>query len=137
MRFRLRPLSFFLAIFCGSFAGIAIYITLAAMPASNNSRDSPTTTARTAIKSFNQAIELYRLDVGDSPPDLHELLKQPSPSPNSTGWRGPYLSHEKLPLDPWRSEYQYERLNANTGNYRVWSNGPDRLSNTNDDISKP
>ena len=144
MPFRLRPLrfqftllSFFLALFCGSLAGVAIFLILAAIPTSKPSRHSPATSTDITIKSIIKAIELYRLDVGESPPNLQALLKPPSQMPNSAGWRGPYLSNEKLPLDPWRNEYQYEQLAATTGAYRVWSKGPDRLSNTADDIFEP
>ena len=53
-----------------------------------------------------------------------------------TKWRGPYLSDEMIPLDPWKNEYKYEYPTTRTTNGKpaVWSAGPDGLYDTEDDI---
>jgi general secretion pathway protein G len=107
------------------------------LPAVNGSRPSPTTSMRITLSFFNDAIEYYRGHVGELPPDLESLIAPPRQLPSSANWGGPYLSYEKLPLDPWRGAFQYEVLDAAAGTFRVWSNGPDGRSHTNDDIHHP
>ena len=91
--------------------------------------------ARITVRFFNEAITSYRDRVGQLPPDLESLLKPPRNLPNGTNWGGPYLSYERLPLDPWGGKFQYEVLDQSKGTFRVWSKGPDKRSNTEDDIS--
>ena len=48
-------------------------------------------------------------------------------------WKGPYVSGDRLPLDPWGREYQYRSpaLKSKTG-YDVWSLGPDGVPSADD-----
>lgn len=65
-----------------------------------------TKTARVQIKDLEQALEMYKLDVGHYPETsegLRALVEQPG---NADGWNGPYLK-SAVPLDPWKREYQY------------------------------
>ena len=54
----------------------------------------------------------------------------------SSNWQGPYLKG-KLPKDPWGSSYRYEFPSRNNdfGEPDIWSVGPDRKDNTDDDIT--
>ena len=60
------------------------------------------------IRDLEQALELYKLDVGrfpNSSEGLEALVEAPS---GATGWSGPYLKKDEVPLDPWGNRYEYE-----------------------------
>ncbi|MEZ5904378.1 MAG: type II secretion system major pseudopilin GspG, partial [Geminicoccaceae bacterium] len=64
-------------------------------------------TASVQVAAFKQALDLYRLDVGDYPTTeqgLEALVEAPS---GAVGWNGPYLDGQTVPLDPWGNEYVY------------------------------
>ncbi|MCB1886639.1 MAG: type II secretion system major pseudopilin GspG [Rhodocyclaceae bacterium] len=64
-------------------------------------------TAGVQIKDFEQALELYKLDVGRFPTTeegLSALVAQPS---GTNGWNGPYLKSSGVPKDPWGRDYRY------------------------------
>ena len=59
------------------------------------------------IRDFEQALELYKLDVGKFPnasDGLDALVREPS---SARGWNGPYLKKDEVPLDPWGNAYEY------------------------------
>ena len=65
------------------------------------------------IRDFEQALELYKLDVGRFPGSnegLNALVRQPS---SAKGWNGPYLKQDDVPMDPWGNPYQY-RVSGST-----------------------
>ena len=65
------------------------------------------------IRDFEQALELYKLDVGRFPSSnegLNALVRQPS---SAKGWNGPYLKKDEVPMDPWGNPYQY-RMSGST-----------------------
>jgi general secretion pathway protein G len=60
------------------------------------------------INDLEQALELYKLDVGKFPTSeqgLNALVRQPS---GARGWNGPYLKKGELPDDPWGNAYEYQ-----------------------------
>ena len=62
-----------------------------------------TKTAGIQIKDLEQALEMYKLDVGRFPSTsegLEALVKKPG---NATGWNGPYLKSD-VPQDPWNND---------------------------------
>ena len=64
-------------------------------------------TAMIQIKDFEQALEMYSLDVGNYPSTmdgLEALIKKPS---GADGWNVPYLKGD-IPKDPWKKEYFYK-----------------------------
>lgn len=66
-----------------------------------------TKTAGIQIKDLEQALEMYKLDVGRFPSTsegLDSLVKKPG---NAAGWNGPYLKSD-VPQDPWNNDYQYK-----------------------------
>lgn len=80
-------------------------------------------TATVQIKELEQALDLFKLDVGRYPSDaegLRSLVERPSSAP---GWNGPYLRKE-LPADPWGNPYQYKFPGRN-GGPDVFSYGAD------------
>lgn len=75
-------------------------------------------TAKAQMKSFSQALDMYRLDLGRYPDSLSGLLQ-------STGqnWDGPYLRDVKeVPKDPWGQEYVYNVTDGGK-NYTLSSQG--------------
>lgn len=86
--------------------------------------------AKAQVGMLDEAINLYRVDVGSFPDTLEDLRQPPQGLRNPDKWSGPYLQKE-LPIDPWQNDYQY----ANEGDdFRVWSFGPDGADGGNDDI---
>ncbi|MDY0049687.1 MAG: type II secretion system major pseudopilin GspG [Halothiobacillaceae bacterium] len=64
-------------------------------------------TALVQIKDIEQALELYKLDVGRFPSTqegLDALVRKPA---GANGWNGPYLKKGEVPKDPWGNAYQY------------------------------
>lgn len=69
--------------------------------------------ARAQIHAFENALDRYRVDMGNYPSTqdgLDALVKNINQNPN---WSGPYLRKE-VPLDPWGHPYQYRRINDET-----------------------
>jgi len=60
------------------------------------------TAAKTDIKKIEQAIQLYRMETGQMPEKLRDLVKEPE---DLRGWNGPYL--DKEPKDPWDNRYEF------------------------------
>ena len=90
--------------------------------------------ARTQIGMFEDALQLYKLNVGSYPSPTHgleALLVQPPDLNNPQKWRGPYLA-ERIPPDPWGNAYQYDLPTQQR--CRLWSWGADGIDNTEDDV---
>ncbi len=66
-----------------------------------------TKTAALQIKDLEQALEMYKLDVGRFPSTSEGLEALVSKPGNAAGWNGPYLK-SNVPLDPWNREYNYK-----------------------------
>jgi general secretion pathway protein G len=68
--------------------------------------------AKLQIAEIEQALDLYKLDVGRYPTDsegLQGLVQRPT---TANGWNGPYLK-KGLPADPWGAPYQYKAIGRN------------------------
>ena len=63
-------------------------------------------TALVQIKELEQALEMYKLDVGRYPTASEGLDALVERAGNADGWNGPYLK-SGVPLDPWKNEYRY------------------------------
>lgn len=92
-------------------------------------------TARIQISALEQALDLYRLDIGRYPTSeegLEALIKAPS---SANSWNGPYLDGETVPADPWGSPYVY-RVPGSNGPYDLYTLGADgRPGGTGEDAS--
>ena len=92
-------------------------------------------TARVQLDALEQALDLYRLDVGEYPSadqGLAALIREPS---GSTGWNGPYLDGNDVPPDPWGHAYVY-RVPGSDGPYDLYTLGADnRPGGTGEDAS--
>lgn len=83
--------------------------------------------ARADVGAIVQALKLYRLDNGFYPSTdqgLAALVQRPGTNPVPGNWKqGGYL--ERLPKDPWGSDYQYLSPGVK-GEIDVFSLGADR-----------
>ncbi len=95
------------------------------------------------LTSIETAIETYNMHIGHYPTEeegnLTALRVKPTFESEQVGemWRGPYLKKE--PRDAWRNTFNYEVNVAGTDEaqaqpYRLWSNGPDGVDGTEDDV---
>ena len=81
--------------------------------------------AQIQIRDLEQALELYKLDVGRFPNSgegLEALVRSPS---RARGWNGPYLRKDEIPLDPWGNDYQYQFPADTATGYELTSYGSD------------
>jgi general secretion pathway protein G len=69
-------------------------------------------------KTLEQTADAFRLDQGDYPSSLEQLIQPPNGRP-------PYVEPRAL-LDPWEHEYQYANpgQHSTTGKPDIWSLGP-------------
>ena len=91
--------------------------------------------ARAQISMIENAMRVYRLDVGSYPSSqdgISALYTVPSNISNPAKWNGPYLE-KQLPADPWDQPYLYANEGADT--VRIWSVGPDGQDGSADDIT--
>jgi len=83
--------------------------------------------AKADIAAIAQALKLYRLDNGGYPTTdqgLGALVQRPTTNPVPGNWKqGGYL--ERLPKDPWGSDYQYLSPGVR-GEIDIFSLGADR-----------
>lgn len=80
-------------------------------------------TARVQIKELEQALEMYKLDVGRYPSAAEGLDALVERTGNADGWNGPYLK-SGVPLDPWKNKYRYSIPGAR-GEIDIFSLGQD------------
>ncbi|OPY15139.1 MAG: Type II secretion system protein G precursor [Syntrophus sp. PtaB.Bin138] len=74
--------------------------------------------AKTQVEMLSSGVLSFKLDVGRYPSTLEELIKS-----SDTRWRGPYLSKQIIPKDPWDQEYQY-KVPGEHGPFDLYSLGP-------------
>ena len=81
--------------------------------------------ANVQIENLHVALQTYRLDVGRYPSTeqgLAALMK--APAEVAEYWNGPYLGKE-IPLDPWKTPYQYRYPVENLQGIALYSFGAD------------
>ena len=83
--------------------------------------------AKQDILAIQSALDLYKLDNGFYPSTdqgLQALVTRPNTSPIPQSWKSDgYL--QKLPIDPWGSQYQYENSNEKLRIYSFGAKGQD------------
>lgn len=81
-------------------------------------------TAAIQVKDIEQALEMYKLDVGRYPTTGQGLVALVQKPDGVGGWNGPYLKGGKLPQDPWKQDYHY-RFPGVRGEIDIYSFGMD------------
>jgi len=92
--------------------------------------------AKSQVEMLSGAVDMYVLAIGVCPTTeqgLSALLVAPVELVDRVKWQGPYLDHQQLPVDPWNNTYQYKAQSATE--FRIWSNGPDGIAGSKDDIT--
>jgi len=120
---------------------LAIIGLLAALAITNIDKifgGAQVTTAQLFVnQTMKTALTTYRIQLGDFPSStdgLQALITRPS-SGKTDRWNGPYITENKVPLDPWGEPYQYAYPGKhNKSGYDVWSKGPDKQDGTADDV---
>ncbi|MGB9766700.1 MAG: type II secretion system major pseudopilin GspG [Sulfurihydrogenibium sp.] len=74
--------------------------------------------AKAQVEMLSSAVQSFIIDVGRCPTSLEELIKS-----NDKKWRGPYLSKQEIPLDPWGRPYQF-KCPGDHGPFDIYSLGP-------------
>lgn len=98
--------------------------------ASAGNVDNKTDVAKQYISHLCTALYEFKLDIGRFPTNEEGLFKLLEPKINDYGAAGsPYFT--QIETDPWGNQYQYSVHNRKI---KVWSMGPDGLSNSEDDI---
>jgi general secretion pathway protein G len=69
------------------------------------------------VEMLSSGILSFKLDMNRYPTSFEELVKSTDPK-----WRGPYLSKQTIPKDPWGQDYQY-KTPGDHGPYDVYSLG--------------
>ncbi|HEV7367822.1 type II secretion system major pseudopilin GspG [Arenibaculum sp.] len=83
-----------------------------------------TDAARIQIQNLSSVLDLYRLDVGQYPPQQEGLEALVDAPDGADGWRGPYLKRRDALVDPWGRPYQYANP-GRSGAYDIYSLGAD------------
>ncbi len=85
---------------------LATVVTINVLPMMDRGRVQK---AEADVAAITQALEMYRLDMGDYPPTdegLEALVLTAGEAPPSPAYRpGGYI--QRLPMDPWNRPYQY------------------------------
>jgi general secretion pathway protein G len=79
--------------------------------------------AKAQVEMLSSGVLSFKLDLNRYPTSLEELNKSTDPK-----WRGPYLSKQELPKDPWGKDYQY-KTPGDHGPFDLFSLGPDGTFN--------
>jgi general secretion pathway protein G len=90
---------------------IAMMMALVAPKMLGRLEESKKTTAGIQMKSFANALDLYRLDNSTYPTTeqgLEALMKLPEIGLIPNNWKGPYLKGTAIPKDPWKNDYMYQ-----------------------------
>lgn len=76
--------------------------------------------AKAQVETLASAVQSFMIDTGRCPSSLEELIKSQDPK-----WRGPYLSKQEIPKDPWGRPYQLKCPGEQGRPFEVYSLGPD------------
>ncbi len=80
--------------------------------------------AKLQISEFEQALDLYKLEVGNYPSTQDGLLALVQAPAGADKWHGPYLKKKELPKDPWGNDYHYDSPGQH-GAFDLYSFGAD------------
>src|SRR6266568_410697 len=91
----------------------------------NRTKQAQIAAAQTQISNFKTALDAFEVDNGSYPKGksgLVDLIQAPRDAQN---WKGPYISADSVPKDPWQQEYIYECPGRhNPASYDLSSMGP-------------
>ncbi|MHC4269637.1 MAG: type II secretion system major pseudopilin GspG [Planctomycetota bacterium] len=94
--------------------------------------DSKITAAKAQIELISTALDMYKLDTGKYPSQGTGLSALNTKSDDVENWNGPYLKKEKVPKDPWGTDYIY-KYPGEHGDFDIISYGADKTGGGEDD----
>jgi general secretion pathway protein G len=111
-------------------------LALLVVPRINNTPSlSKSRIAKIQISEFEQALKALASDTGRFPTSAEGLEVLVNDPGNLKDWKGPYLK-KNMPNDPWGRTYVYRFPGIrNPDYYDLWSNGPDGIEGTEDDVA--
>jgi len=113
---------------------IVILLGLAISKIGNPTGFAKQTAVRADVQAIGTQLQLYESMNGFYPTTeqgLQALVTQPSTDPKPARW---YQLFKQAPKDPWGSDYIYRCPGQrNPGTYDLYSAGPDRRADTDDD----
>jgi general secretion pathway protein G len=80
--------------------------------------------AAAQVRSFVDALDAYRVDLGRYPTSAEGLTALVERPAGDSRWRGPYL-RKAVPLDPWGRPYLYRSPGQGGADYDLLSYGKD------------
>jgi general secretion pathway protein G len=113
---------------------IVILLGLAISKIGNPTGFAKQTAVRADVQAIGTQLQLYDSMNGFYPTTeqgLQALVTQPSTDPKPARW---YQLFKQAPKDPWGTDYVYRCPGQrNPGSYDLYSAGPDRRADTDDD----
>ena len=113
---------------------IVILLGLAISKIGNPTGFAKQTAVRADVQAIGTQLQLYESMNGFYPTTeqgLQALVTRPSTDPKPARW---YQLFKQVPKDPWGSDYLYRCPGQrNPGTYDLYSAGPDRRADTDDD----
>lgn len=73
--------------------------------------------AKAQVEMLSSGVMSFRLDMNRYPANFEELVQSKDPR-----WRGPYLSKQTIPKDPWGRDYVY-KVPGDHGPFDIYSLG--------------
>lgn len=73
--------------------------------------------AKAQVEMLSSGVMSFKLDMNRYPASFEELIKS-----TDAKWRGPYLSKQTIPKDPWGQDYQY-KVPGDHGPFDIYSLG--------------
>lgn len=133
---RLHPQAFTLVEMLLVVVIIGVLAAIVIPKLAGRSEQARVTAAHSQVASFGTALDAFEVDNGYYPQGsdgLNDLLQQPRDAQN---WKGPYLSKNEIPLDPWGHPYVYECPGKHSlSGYDLYSVGPNGKAGDEDDIT--
>ena len=91
----------------------------------NRTKSAQIAAAQTQISNFKTALDAFEVDNGSYPKGKSGLLDLIQAPRDAQNWKGPYISADTVPKDPWGQEYIYEYPGRhNPASYDLSSMGP-------------
>jgi len=122
----------------GLLALLAAFVIPNLTGSANTAKKQLAESAVGANGAMSNAIRQYQFHVGRFPESLKDLSEKPGDEDTAKKWAGPYIENPDNMKDPWGNEYKYaggEAATHNEGKFDLWSNGPDGVEGTDDDLT--
>jgi len=92
--------------------------------------------AEMVLRTIQQGIDLYKVDTGQYPAKLRDLMKRPSDPAVKAKWQAQgYWGKvgDEEPNDPWDERYQYKLTSGAKHPYELYSFGPEGRATPQDE----